>query len=230
MTKTKKKMSKSTFAIIIMAVAMVAMLAFGGTFAYFTATATDATGSATVGTVEISTAGSTTIATASTYAVPGSTIYNNQSVSLTNTSTVDIYVFATLSAQIDGQDLFVRTGEDPDYSYSSAISAELGSVTASTWAEVTGHEGEGVYGYMVAGNTTPTAIADFVFTVTLNENIEELHTQGAFISNNIYTDQAGTAYSQALEGKTITVTVSFDAIQAEGFDGNIQTAYEALIA
>ena len=41
MTKMKsKKMTKSTFAIIIMAVAMVAMLAFGGTYAYFTATAT----------------------------------------------------------------------------------------------------------------------------------------------------------------------------------------------
>ena len=34
-----KKMTKSTFAIIIMAIAMVAMLAFGGTYAYFTATA-----------------------------------------------------------------------------------------------------------------------------------------------------------------------------------------------
>ena len=38
MTKMKsKKMTKSTFAVIIMAVAMVAMLAFGGTYAYFTA-------------------------------------------------------------------------------------------------------------------------------------------------------------------------------------------------
>ena len=38
MTKMKsKKMTKSTFAIIIMGIVMVAMLAFGGTFAYFTA-------------------------------------------------------------------------------------------------------------------------------------------------------------------------------------------------
>ena len=42
MTKLKsKKMTKSTFAVIIMAIAMVALLAFGGTYAYFTATATD---------------------------------------------------------------------------------------------------------------------------------------------------------------------------------------------
>ena len=40
MTKSKsKKMTKSTFAIVIMAIVMVAMLAFGGTYAYFTANA-----------------------------------------------------------------------------------------------------------------------------------------------------------------------------------------------
>jgi predicted ribosomally synthesized peptide with SipW-like signal peptide len=41
MTKLKsKKMTKSTFAVIIMAILMVAMLAFGGTYAWFTAKAT----------------------------------------------------------------------------------------------------------------------------------------------------------------------------------------------
>lgn len=55
MTKTKKrKMSKSTFAIIIMAVVMVAMLAFGGTYAYFTASATTKTGEITTGHVKLS--------------------------------------------------------------------------------------------------------------------------------------------------------------------------------
>ncbi len=206
---------------------MVAMLAFGGTFAYFTAEANDATGTTTVGTVEISTGASATIAEATDFAVPGSTIYENQSVKLTNTSTVDIYVFAKLSAQIAGQDLFVRTGTDPTYTYASAISAELGTVTASTWAAVPGHKG--VYGYLVESNKTPTAIKDFVFTVTLNADIEEHHNDDGFVSNNIYTDQDGTPYNQELEGKTITVTVTFDAIQAETFD-DIQAAYAALIA
>lgn len=41
MTKLKsKKLTKSTFAIIIMAIVMVAMIAFGGTYAYFTANTT----------------------------------------------------------------------------------------------------------------------------------------------------------------------------------------------
>ncbi|HJD06093.1 MAG TPA: SipW-dependent-type signal peptide-containing protein [Candidatus Onthoplasma faecipullorum] len=209
----------------IMAVAMVAMLAFGGTFAYFTAEATDVTGQATVGTVEISTGATTTITAASTYAVPGATIYNNQSVSLTNTSTVDIYVFATLSAQIDGQDLYVQTGEDPSYSYESAITAKLGA-SISNWTAVSGHDG--VYGYKVTASTQPSA---FIFTVTLSENIKEHHLQNGAsdftVTNNICTDKAGTEYGEALEGKPITVTLTFRAIQAEGF-ADAAEAYAAL--
>ena len=194
-----------------MAVAMVAMLAFGGTFAYFTAT-TDVTGQVTVGTVEISTGATTTITAASTYAVPGATIYNNQSVSLTNTSTVDIYVFATLSAQIKGQDLYVQTGEGPSYSYESAITAKLGA-SISNWTAVSGRGGV-VYGYKV----------------TLSENIKEHHLQNGAsvtVTNNICTNKAGAKYGEALEGKPITVTLTFRAIQAEGF-ADAAEAYAAL--
>ena len=48
-----KKMTKSTFAIIIMAIIMVAMLAFGGTYAYFTATAYTKSASVTTGTIRL---------------------------------------------------------------------------------------------------------------------------------------------------------------------------------
>ncbi len=55
MTKMKsKKMTKSTFAIIIMGIAMVAMLAFGGTFAYFTATSAKIEQNVTMGYVKLS--------------------------------------------------------------------------------------------------------------------------------------------------------------------------------
>ena len=57
MTKAKKKMTKSTFVIIIMAVAMVAMLAFGGTFAYFTATAKQDSAEITTGYVKLNSNG-----------------------------------------------------------------------------------------------------------------------------------------------------------------------------
>ena len=60
MTKMKsKKMTKSTFAIIIMGIVMVAMLAFGGTFAYFTAKANDVSASAKTAKIMLSTEATT---------------------------------------------------------------------------------------------------------------------------------------------------------------------------
>ena len=74
MTKLKsKKMSKQTVAIIIMAVIMVAMLAFGGTFAYFTATATEkSSGDITTGYVKLES--DATFVAAATHVIPGTTI------------------------------------------------------------------------------------------------------------------------------------------------------------
>lgn len=90
MTKMKsKKMTKSTFAIIIMGIVMVAMLAFGGTFAYFTATTTAKTGTFKTGTVNLA-AGDYTIS--SSTLVPGDDIVAT-AIKYTNSSDVKTYVF-----------------------------------------------------------------------------------------------------------------------------------------
>ena len=101
MTKAKKKMTKSTFVIIIMAVAMVAMLAFGGTFAYFTATTTEASDTATTGTVKL---GANTIATlVDTNVVSGQQLFGESSkVQVTSASNVDTYVFITFTVSMSG--------------------------------------------------------------------------------------------------------------------------------
>ena len=84
MTKSKK-MKKSTFAIVIMAILMVAMLAFGGTYAYFTANANVANGgSFTTGKVILTADGSISLATEKKV-VPGDTVFDSsKSVSFTN--------------------------------------------------------------------------------------------------------------------------------------------------
>ena len=103
-------MSKSTFAIIIMAVAMVAMLAFGGTFAYFTATASQASGSVTTGTVQL---GANTMATlVADNVVSGQQLFGADSkVQVTSKSNVDTWVFITFSATMDGGTLVESLGE-----------------------------------------------------------------------------------------------------------------------
>ena len=94
MTKMKsKKMTKSTFAIIIMAIAMVAMLAFGGTYAYFTATA-DKAESTAVKTATIAIKEATVaieLAENMENVLPGDTVTVDASV--TNESNRKIYLF-----------------------------------------------------------------------------------------------------------------------------------------
>jgi predicted ribosomally synthesized peptide with SipW-like signal peptide len=98
MTKLKsKKMTKSTFAVIIMAVLLVAMLAFGGTYAYFTAEATqDIKGSVTTATVQLN-GGSEVTITVDEFLLPGATIVADNSLQVTNKSNVGTYIFAIVT-------------------------------------------------------------------------------------------------------------------------------------
>ena len=98
MTKTKsKKMTKSTFAIIIMAVVMVAMLAFGGTYAYFTANTSAKEAEFTTGKVMLTNSGGSFQVTADKV-VPGDTIID-QAVSYKNGSDVNTYIAVVLNIE-----------------------------------------------------------------------------------------------------------------------------------
>jgi len=99
MTKMKsKKMTKSTFAIILMAVVMIAMIAFGGTYAYFTATASKGAAFET-GKVALTAGG--TLTTETTGVVPQDKIIT-ENVSFTNASTVETYVAVVFDVTYDG--------------------------------------------------------------------------------------------------------------------------------
>ena len=88
--KAKKKMSKSTLAIIIMALVMAALLAFGGTYAYFTAQSATRTKDFHVGKVALSSTGTFAVLEERN-AVPGDAVLTG-SVEYTNESTVDTYI------------------------------------------------------------------------------------------------------------------------------------------
>ena len=103
MTKTKsKKMTKSTFAIIIMAVVMVAMLAFGGTYAYFTATASQKTGEITTGHVKLSADGEgATITNIKDDVLPGDALFGSD-LTLTVDVTGDQGAYVAIKFTITG--------------------------------------------------------------------------------------------------------------------------------
>ncbi len=116
MTKMKsKKMTKSTFAIIIMGIVMVAMLAFGGTFAYFTATAAPKSSSITTGTIKLTV--NDVVTSSSTNAVYGDVVLGAITYDATGTNAAS-YVFVKLTAtstgatftELFGADLAVKEG------------------------------------------------------------------------------------------------------------------------
>ena len=129
MTKLKsKKMTKSTFAIIIMAIAMVAMLAFGGTYAYFTAEAESQAANATLAEIFLKNGNDGTI-TISDNLLPTEEV--TADVTYTDESTRGTWVF------------FEITGETADFKITKV--ELVGESSNTELSEET--EGSGVYFY-----------------------------------------------------------------------------------
>ncbi len=206
MTKTKKrKMSKSTFAIIIMAVVMVAMLAFGGSYAYFTATATKSSGDITTGYVRLTSAA--TFVQTATHVVPGTSIIDG---AVTVTPTQDgtgAYVAVRFIVEIkkQGEDEFtVATSDnafnfdevldDAAWFYDSTNNMYIYGSAANTYTEVPSS----------SSNAINFTTGDLVFNV--NDNWIEGE------------DQSELNYMKA----TIRVTIRAASIQSsDGQGGNI---------
>ena len=135
---------------------MVAMLAFGGTFAYFTATATKIdSDTVTTGTVAIANGEGASITKTFTadYAVPGDTLWT-VNVTLNSTSNVKTYIFA----------IWELTNES---------NATLTVSPPSGWTPLTDGESsnvEGVYYQEVEADTDSVSYASNVVFATSNGN------------------------------------------------------------
>lgn len=140
------KITKSTFAIIALSLILVAVLAFGGTYAYFTATATG-TGSVTMGTMKLAGEGVVTLNLETDPVVPGQSITNGQPIKIaaSNDTNVPMQMLAYIKVEAEA----------------GTTITTVGSVD-STWEAVTGHTGYYAYkgtGYKTAGT------ADEEFTI-----------------------------------------------------------------
>ena len=185
---------------------MVAMLAFGGTFAYFTATTTEKSGTVTTGTVQL---GENTMATlVADKVVSGQQLFGTDSkVQVTSKSNVDTWVFITFSATMDGG---TRVDSLRDMDAEGEYYLEISQ--ASGWTPVIGHE---------------TVLSRKVTAAEANTKID-VCTGIKFYGMSASTESAvGT-----IMNKTITVTITSEAIQAIGQDDGTemtpQEAYEVL--
>ena len=216
MTKSKKKMTKSTFVIIIMAVAMVAMLAFGGTFAYFTATATDRSGSAKTGYVKLS-SNDAFAKIVKENIMPGDTILAAEAMKLTVDTTDDEgnYVavkFVITAVKSDGTTSIPTETLNTYGVTADSILADNGN----GWYAAGGDGNEGIYIWGSATGTPVAVVPDEGETTkeitinteafTLLTTVEDNWTQGPDGTLNAESDNG-------LMGATITFTLQAVSIQ-----------------
>ena len=181
-----KKLTRSTFAIIALSLILVAVLAFGGTYAYFTAKGTG-TGNITMGTLGIN--DTITVDVQTDKVVPGQDALKTP-VKFSSSDKTDVPMMMLAKVEITAE-----TGA------TIITKATFGS----DWEAVADHEGFYAYkgtGYKTAG----TASEEF----TLVEKV--------------YVDREN---GNAIMGKTLTVTVTVWAMQAD-FVGTENGATTAL--
>ena len=184
-----------------MGIAMVAMLAFGGTYAYFTATTSGDTANnsatATTGTIKL---GANSIGTLTTNVVSGEDVLaSGQKVSVLNQSNRASFVFITFSATMGGSGNLAanKAGVNADGKYFLDYGVDEGW----TQGDGTNIPSTTYWKYFVAGavdNSTATTVCDSI----------------KFYGNSQSTVTSGTASAGSLMGQTITLTITSEAIQA----------------
>ena len=219
MTKMKsKKMNKSTIAVILMAIAMVAMMAFGGTYAYFSAKAEASSGNVTTARIHLTKNAVATIK--NTTAVSGTELLQAESdIVVTVDNTTDTWVVVAFSVSVDG----VAASKNK----TGSATAE-GQLAAEEFALII-TEGTGwtkLKATKTAGEDTET-LALYAQKVTANADDKALEvcTSIQFIANTEYNvPQEGAATGGDIMDKTITVSVESRAIQALNYDSAILSA------
>jgi len=226
MTKMKsKKMTKSTFAVIIMAILMVAMLAFGGTYAYFTAATTGTSDEAKTGRVQLTKNSTFTLIET---VVPGQEILaENQTISVSPNSTVKTFVFVTFNVAFAQGSL--QEGE-------SYVTAEGGAaITPQKVASADLCVAEGNYCLTINEDNKLEDWYSFVYdngtTSGDDATADDYTVYYRVVDKNVTTDLLVCdsikfeGKSESSDGKkgtlmdgTITVTVDSSAIQYAGFE------------
>ena len=185
-----KSIAKLNLMCMIMAIAMVAMLAFGGTYAYFTADAATISGTdAKTGKIEL-TNGSAAITTsfdgsaAGKFAVPGDTLWAVNVTPVNGDTNVKTYVFATWGVEDTDAVLEVASkldGDDED---------ELPD-GVDGWFPLDGEDGV-YYTIVDAGEEIPAFKDSVVFATSNKNNMMNLTIKCSIQFRSIQYDYAGT--------------------------------------
>ena len=207
-------MSKSTFAVIIMAIAMIALLAFGGTYAYFTASSNAQADTTTqTGKIALTATGDIFTATLTEKVLPGERLFGEgeKTVAIKDSSNRRSYIFIQLS--VKAYKATNTTQAKADHVFSSDLTGTDFAFEGATLAAVPGHPG--VYYFVTTAENTDTQAVAADETYTLS---------GAGVNVQI-----PTAWANDMQDATIKVEIKVQSIQYATFgDNKAQEAYEAI--
>lgn len=227
MTKTKKrKMSKSTFAIIIMAVVMVAMLAFGGTYAYFTATATKkTTGEFTTGSIKLESNKEATFVSGLTNVVPGDALTTGPLTLTTTSAGTDSYIAirVTIEATDDNDTELDLTGTSLESAIGLLATEPTTEYTGSKWVAGTGnYTNVFVLATTDTDTDTPTAVAT---NQTINITDKALIFKAKDNWDQTTADGSADYISDSkLMGATLNITIEARSVQSKNWNDGSEDA------
>lgn len=183
-----KKLTRSSFVIVALCLALVGILAFGGTYAYFSANAS-ASGNVSMGTLKVKlNNGATTLSLTDSEVVPNQQVFDGSTVTLSyDTTDINFYVRIKFSASVEGE-----------------ITPGAGEPTVEKALSVTGFSGwvkSGDYYYLGTAETATKATGTTAPT-TVPATVAVAKEVGA---------NGSTAYMAA----TIKIEISVETIQAD---------------
>ena len=187
-----------------MAIAIVALLAFGGSYAYFTASAGAGTATFTTATLKVTNSGAK-LTTISDKVVPGDKIVGDSGVKFNVTSTADSYLAVVLTIKKNGS--VVNVADIDDYFNMTAAKTIGGTeyaaaINTTDWTEC--GTTKGVY---IKEQTAADAAADVVF----------LKNAVVFAADEHWTNGTMTtpASGDSWEGVSLTFTISVYQVQKD---------------
>ena len=210
MTKMKsKKMTKSTFAVIIMAIVMVAMLAFGGTYAYFSDKTGDLAGTDfKAGKIVLNETGTKFVTenVVRNNLLPSEKLFGDDGTTITiqDDSNREAYIFVTFDITMTKDS---ATADDSLFTVAGLSGTTAYTVTA---------------GSAQAGTLKQLGTSDVYYIETTEAAAGSTYVISGL--NATFDKDAGNEWQEA----DIKITVEVKIIQQAGFDGNVQTAYDSI--
>lgn len=212
MTKINK-LGKSTFVIAILSFLLVAVLAFGGTYAYFSATATPAGADITMGHLRIGEDGATwdtAKISAIGKAVPGQPIIttDNGSCTVDIDSNVRYFVRAHIDYSVE-----LKTTGCNDETTGTEEACDCADRDVEVLLITATLASEGAEGWL-AGSDIETNKTGYYYLNKVQDASDEVQTESFAITAKV-NPEVGQVASEHFMDAVITITVTFDVIQAD---------------